>query len=116
MIESRFQIVIKACIVPQQICALILFFCHFLILLSLLSSKEISNMEKRQFQSVDQYKGICLENYIDWSIAFSKDDVSSDEEDFVEPVSRWIIGGKRKRLVDEQPEEQPVKDLIINDQ
>ena len=62
-------------------------------------------MEKRQFQSVNQYKGVCLENYIDWSIAFSKDDVSSDEEDFVEPVSRWIVGGKRKQLVDKQPDE-----------
>ena len=87
-----------------------------LILLPLLFSKEIYDMEKGQFQSVDRYKGICLENYIYWSIAYSKDEVSSDEEDLVEPVSRWIVGGKRKRLVDEQPDEQPVKDLIINDQ
>jgi hypothetical protein len=57
--------------------------------------KEIFYMEKRQFQRIDQCKGIFLHNYIDWSIAFSKDDVSSDEEDFVEPVSRWIVGGKR---------------------
>ena len=78
--------------------------------------KEIFYMEKRQFQSVDQHKGICLENYIDWSIAFGKDDVFIDEEDFVESVSRWIVGGKRKRLVDEQRDEQPIKDLIINGQ
>ena len=51
-------------------------------------------MEKRHFQSIDQCKGVCLENFIDWSIAFSKDDVSSDEEDFVEPVSWWIVCGK----------------------
>ena len=57
-----------------------------------------------------------MENYIDWSIAYSKDDVSSDEEDLVEPISKWIVGGKRKRLVDKQPNEQPVKYLIINDQ
>ena len=57
-----------------------------------------------------------MENYIDWSIAYSKDDVSSDEEDLVEPVSKWIVGGKIKWLVDERPGEQPVKDLIINDQ
>ena len=57
-----------------------------------------------------------MENYIDWSIAYSKDDVSSDEEDIVERVREWIVGGKRKRLVDEQPDEHPVKDLIINDQ
>ena len=80
------------------------------------SLKEISNMGEKQFQSVDQYKGICLENYINWSMAFTKDDVSNDEEDFVEPVSRWIVGGKRKRLVNEYPDEQPVKVLIINDQ
>ena len=73
-------------------------------------------MEKRQFQSVDQYKGICLENYIDQSIEYSKDDVSSVEEDLVELVSKWIVGGKRKQLVDEKLDEQPVKDLIINDQ
>ena len=80
------------------------------------SLKEISNMGEKQFQSVDQYKGTCLENYIDWSIAYSKDDVSSDEEDLVKPVSRWIVGGKRKQLVDEQPDRHPVKDLITNDQ
>ena len=73
-------------------------------------------MEEKQFQSVDQYKGIWLENYMDWSIAYSKDDVPSDEEDIVEPVSKWIVGGKWKRLVDEQPDQQPIKDLIINDQ
>ena len=78
--------------------------------------KEIFYMEKRQFQSVDQHKGICLENYINWLISNSKDDVSSNEEDFVELVSRWIVGGKRNWLVDEQPDEQPIKDLIINDQ
>jgi hypothetical protein len=78
--------------------------------------KEILYMEKRQFQSVDQYKGTCLENYINWSIDFSKDDVSSDQEDFVEPINRWIVGGKRKRLVDKQLDEQRIKDLIINDQ
>ena len=76
--------------------------------------KEIFYMEKRQFQSINQCRGVCLENFIDWSIAFSKDDVSSDEEDFVESISRWIVGGKRKRLVDKQPDDQPVRDLIIN--
>ena len=72
-------------------------------------------MEEKQFQSADQYKGICLENYIDWLIAYSKDDVSSDEENLVERSSKWIVDGKRKQLVDEQPDQQSVKDLIIND-
>ena len=57
-----------------------------------------------------------MDNYIDWSITYSKDDVSSDEEDFLEPVNRWIVGEKRKWLVDEHPDEEPVKDLIINHQ
>ena len=72
-------------------------------------------MEEKQFQSNDQCGEILLENYIDWSVAYSKDDVSSDEEDLVEPVNKWIVGGKRKQLVDEQPDEQPTKHLIIND-
>ena len=50
-----------------------------------------------------------MENLIDRSIAFSKYDVSSDEEDCLEPVSRWIVCGKRKRLVDEKPDDQPEK-------
>ena len=88
MIERRSQFIIKACLVSQWICALILFFCHFLVYVISPIFKEIFYMEKRQFQSIDQCKGVCLENFIDWSIAFSKDDVSSDEEDFVEPVSK----------------------------
>ena len=45
-------------------------------------------MEEKQFQSIDQYKGICLENYIDWLITYSKDSVSSDEENLMEPSSK----------------------------
>ena len=73
-------------------------------------------MEDKQFQSIDQYGEIWLENYIDWSIAYSKDYVSSDEENTMELGIKWIVGGKRKRLADEQPDQHPVKDLIINDQ
>ena len=73
-------------------------------------------MEKRQFQSIDQCKGTCLDNFIDWSIAFSKDDVSSDEKDFIEPISRWIVGGKREQLVDKKSDDQQTKDIIINHQ
>ena len=76
--------------------------------------KEASDMEKKQFQSVDQYGEMWLENYIDWSIAYSKDEVSSDEENIVEPTIKWIIGGKRKRLAEEEQDQQPVKELIIN--
>ena len=50
-----------------------------------------------------------MENLINWSISFSKDDVSSDEEDFLELVSRCIVCGKRKRLVDQKLDDQPEK-------
>ena len=64
-------------------------------------------MEKIQSQSIDQIEDICLENYIDWSIAFSDENVSSDDEVVAEPVSKRIVCGKRKRTVDEQPDNQP---------
>ena len=51
-------------------------------------------MEKTQSQSIDQGEDICLENCIDWSIAFSDENVSSDDEVVVEPVSRRIVCGK----------------------
>ena len=57
-------------------------------------------MEKKHIQRCDQYRELQLENYIDWSIAFHKDDLSSDEEGFIEPASKWIVGKKRKRLSD----------------
>ena len=71
-------------------------------------------MEKKQIQRFDQYGELQLENYIDWSIAFHKDDISSDEEGFAEPTIKWIVGKKRKRFLEEQPDQQPVRDLVIN--
>jgi hypothetical protein len=47
-------------------------------------------------------------------IDFHKDDISSDEEGFVEPAVKWIIGKKRKRLSEKHPDQQPVRDLVIN--
>ena len=73
-------------------------------------------MEKKQIQRFSQYGKIFLENYIDWSIAFHKDDVSSDEEGYAELTVKWIVGGKKTWLVEEQLDQRPVKDLIINDQ
>ena len=73
-------------------------------------------MKKKIIQSFNQYGEILFENYIDWSIAFYKDDVSSDEESIEEPTIKWIASGKIKRLAEEQPNQHPVKDLIINDQ
>ena len=55
-----------------------------------------------------------FENYIDWSITYYKDDISSVEGSLAETTVKWIIGGKRKWLVVEHLDQQPVKDLIIN--
>lgn len=73
-------------------------------------------MGKRQFQSIDQYEKILFKNYIDQLIACYKDDVSSDEESLEEPIVKWIVGGKRRQLANEQPNQHLVKDLVINDQ
>lgn len=55
-------------------------------------------MEKRSIQSFNQYGEWHLENYIDWSIAFHKDDISSDEEGFTKLAVKWIIKMKKKLL------------------
>ena len=67
-------------------------------------------MEKTRSQSIDQKEDIRLENCIDWSIAFNDENVSSDDDVVVEPVSKRFVCGKRKRMVDNQP----VRNLIIN--
>ena len=51
-----------------------------------------------------------LENYIDWSIAFHKYGVSSDEEGFAKPTVKWIVSKKRKQLSDQHP----VRNVVIN--
>ena len=71
-------------------------------------------MEKKHIQRFDQYGELQLENYIDWSIAFHKDDISSDEEGFAKPVVKWIVGKRRKRLSEEHQDQHPVRDLVIN--
>ena len=71
-------------------------------------------MEKKHIQRFDQYEELQFEHFIDWSIAFYEDDLSSEEEGPIVPIAKWIIGRKRKRSLKEQPYQLPVKDLIIN--
>lgn len=71
-------------------------------------------MEKKYIHRFNQYGEILIENYIDWSIAFHKDDISSDEEGFAEPVVKCIIGKKIKWLSEMQPDQYPDRDLVIN--
>lgn len=70
-------------------------------------------MEKKHIQRFDQYEELQFENYVDWSIEFYRDYISSDEEGPTELVAKWIIGRKRKCLSKEQLDEKPIKDLII---
>ena len=53
-------------------------------------------MEKKHIHRFDQYEELQFENYVDWSIEFYGDDISSDEEDPTELVVKWIIGKKIK--------------------
>jgi hypothetical protein len=71
-------------------------------------------MDMKHIQRFGQYEELQFENYVDWSIAFYGDDISSDEEGLTELVSKWIIGKKRKRSSKEHLDQQRVKDLIIN--
>lgn len=41
--------------------------------------------------------------------------MSSDKDKVEEPVAKWIIKKRQKRLPTEPPDHQIVKDLIIND-
>ena len=71
-------------------------------------------MEKKKTQKLVQYEELQSEEFFDWSLQSYEDDVSSKEDGPEESVSRWIIGKKRKRLPQDQPDQQMVKDLIIN--
>ena len=48
-------------------------------------------MEKTRSQSIDHKEDICLENCIDWSIAFNDENVSSDDDVVVEPVRKRFV-------------------------
>ena len=71
-------------------------------------------MEKKHIQRFDQHEELYFDKYIDWSITFYEDDLSSEEEGPTEPIAKHIVGRKRKRSPKEQPYQQLVKDLIIN--
>ena len=71
-------------------------------------------MEKKQRRKFDQQQELQFDQYIDWLILSYEDDLSSEEEGPTKLVTKWIIGKKRKCLPKEQPDQQLVKDLIIN--
>ena len=48
-------------------------------------------MEKTRSQSIDLTEDICLENYIDWLIAFNDENASSDDDVVVEPVRKRFV-------------------------
>lgn len=55
-------------------------------------------MEKKQIHKLDQHEELQFEQYIDWLVIFYEYDLSSEEEGPIEPISKWIIGRKRKCL------------------
>ena len=72
-------------------------------------------MEKNQNQKLVQYEELQPDEWIDWLVQSYEDDISNEEEyGPKEPVSKWIIGKKRKHPPQDHPDQQMVKDLIIN--
>ena len=71
-------------------------------------------MEKKHIQRFNQHEELYFEKYIDLSIVSYGDYLSSDEEGPIEPVAKWTISKKRKRSPKEDPDQQLIKDLIIN--
>ena len=71
-------------------------------------------MEKSEGKRLAQRREIQPEEFIDWSILSDEDKVTSDEDGVEEPTSRWIHKKKNKRLPIENPNQQIIKDLVIN--
>ena len=71
-------------------------------------------MEKSRGKRLAQRREIQREEFIDWSIMSYEDNVTSDEDGAKEFVSRWIYKKKEKRLPIEKPDQQIIKDLVIN--
>ena len=71
-------------------------------------------MEKSEGKRSVQKREIQLEEPVDWLVQSYKDEVTSDEDNVEEHVSRWILKKKQKRLPMEKQDQQIIKDLIIN--
>ena len=71
-------------------------------------------MEKRRGKSLAQRREIQPEEFIDWSTFSCKDDVIGDEDGSKEPTTIWIYKKKKKWLPIEKPDQQIIKDLVIN--
>ena len=71
-------------------------------------------MEKSRGKSLAQRREIQPEEFIDWSILSYEDNVTSDEDGSKDPTGRWIYKRKNKWLPIEKPDQQIIKDLVIN--
>lgn len=71
-------------------------------------------MEKSERKRSVEKREIQLEELVDWSVQSYKDDVTSDEDNIEKPLARWIFKKKQKQLPMEKPDQQIIKDLIIN--
>ena len=73
-------------------------------------------MEKSKGKRLAERRQIQPEDIIDWSILSYEYSVTSDEDGFKEPTSRWIYKKKKKRLPIEKADQQIIKDLVINNE
>ena len=55
-----------------------------------------------------------LKELSDWSFQSYKDDITSNGDNIKEPMASWNVRKKHKRLASEKPDQQTVKDLILN--
>ena len=71
-------------------------------------------MEKNEGKWLAQRREIQPEEVVDWSILSYEDKDTSDEDDVKEHAVRFIYKKKKKRLHFEKPNQQIIKDLVIN--
>ena len=71
-------------------------------------------MEKHKAQKLVQYEELQPDEIINWSFEYYEDDFSSEQDSLEEPVARWIVRKKRKRLPIEEPDREIIQDLITN--
>jgi hypothetical protein len=70
-------------------------------------------MKKNEGRRLVQKRETQLE-HVDWSVQSYKYEVTSDEDNTEEPMSRWILKKNQKRLSMKEPDQQIIRDLVIN--
>ena len=71
-------------------------------------------MEKDKWHILVQHEESQLEELIDSSFQYYKDDITIEGDNIEELMANWKIKKKQKHFSVEKPHQQIVKDLIIN--